>query len=53
MVNQWRRSADAWSEYRDESFVLQFLSPRLIREMRLVCGLRSFRISVSVGGSDS
>jgi spore cortex formation protein SpoVR/YcgB (stage V sporulation) len=26
---------DAWSEYRDESFVLQFLSPRLIREMRL------------------
>jgi len=26
---------DAWAEYRDESFVLQFLSPRLIREMRL------------------
>jgi stage V sporulation protein R len=26
---------NAWSEYRDESFVLQFLSPRLIREMRL------------------
>lgn len=26
---------DAWSEYRDESFILQFLSPRLIREMRL------------------
>lgn len=26
---------DAWSEYRDESFVLQFLSPRLIRDMRL------------------
>jgi stage V sporulation protein R len=26
---------NAWSEYRDESFVLQFLSPRLIREMHL------------------
>jgi stage V sporulation protein R len=26
---------NAWSEYRDESFVLQFLSPRLIRELRL------------------
>ncbi|TWU26599.1 SpoVR family protein [Novipirellula galeiformis] len=26
---------DAWSEYRDESFILQFLSPRLIRDMRL------------------
>lgn len=26
---------DAWSEFRDESFVLQFLSPHLIREMRL------------------
>lgn len=26
---------EAWAEYRDESFVLQFLSPRLIREMRL------------------
>ena len=26
---------NAWSEYRDESFILQFLSPRLIREMRL------------------
>jgi stage V sporulation protein R len=26
---------DAWSEYRDESFVLQFLSPKLIRDMRL------------------
>ncbi len=25
----------AWAEYRDESFVLQYLSPRLIREMRL------------------
>ncbi|MFG0262977.1 MAG: SpoVR family protein [Novipirellula sp. JB048] len=25
----------AWSEYRDESFIRQFLSPRLIREMRL------------------
>ncbi|WP_442507622.1 SpoVR family protein [Novipirellula sp. SH528] len=26
---------DAWSEYRDESFILQFLSPRLIRDMHL------------------
>ncbi|TWT82643.1 SpoVR family protein [Planctomycetes bacterium CA13] len=25
----------AWAEYRDESFVLQFLSPHLMREMRL------------------
>jgi stage V sporulation protein R len=26
---------NAWAEYRDESFILQFLSPRLIRDMRL------------------
>jgi stage V sporulation protein R len=26
---------DAWANYRDESFVLQYLSPRLIRRMRL------------------
>ncbi|CAA9259927.1 MAG: SpoVR [uncultured Acetobacteraceae bacterium] len=26
---------DAWAEYRDESFVLQFLSPRLMRKFRL------------------
>lgn len=26
---------DAWTEYRDESFVHQFLSPKLIRDMRL------------------
>lgn len=25
----------AWAEYRDESFILQFLSPRLMREWRL------------------
>ncbi|TWU42979.1 SpoVR family protein [Novipirellula aureliae] len=25
----------AWEEYRDESFVMQFLSPRLIRELRM------------------
>ncbi len=25
----------AWAEFRDESFVLQFLSPQLIRDMRL------------------
>ena len=26
---------EAWANYRDESFMLQFLSPRLIRKMRL------------------
>jgi stage V sporulation protein R len=26
---------DVWANYRDESFVRQFLSPRLIREMRM------------------
>ncbi|MDV6029845.1 MAG: SpoVR family protein [Phycisphaera sp. RhM] len=26
---------DAWADFRDESFVLQFLSPHLIRKMRL------------------
>ena len=26
---------DAWANYRDESFVSQFLSPRLIRDMRI------------------
>ena len=26
---------DAWAQYRDESFVLQFLSPALIRKLRL------------------
>jgi stage V sporulation protein R len=26
---------DAWANYRDESFIRQFLSPRLIREFRL------------------
>ena len=26
---------DAWANYRDESFVRQFLSPKLIRDMRL------------------
>jgi stage V sporulation protein R len=26
---------DAWANYRDESFVLQYLSPRLIRKFRL------------------
>ncbi len=25
----------AWAEFRDESFVLQFLSPKLIRDFRL------------------
>jgi len=26
---------DAWAEYRDESFILQYLSPNVMREMRL------------------
>ncbi|ESR22989.1 SpoVR family protein [Lutibaculum baratangense] len=26
---------DAWANYRDESFIAQFLSPRLIRQLRL------------------
>ncbi|MGH6979795.1 MAG: SpoVR family protein [Stellaceae bacterium] len=26
---------DAWANYRDESFILQYLSPRLMREFRL------------------
>jgi stage V sporulation protein R len=26
---------NAWAEFRDESFILQYLSPRLIRELRL------------------
>jgi len=26
---------DAWAEYRDESFILQFLSPALMRKLRL------------------
>jgi len=26
---------EAWAEYRDESFILQFLSPRLMRKLRL------------------
>jgi spore cortex formation protein SpoVR/YcgB (stage V sporulation) len=26
---------DAWANYRDESFVLQYLSPKLIRDFRL------------------
>jgi len=32
----WRGTLkDAWANYRDESFIRQFLSPRLIRDMRL------------------
>ena len=33
---QWVETLhDAWANYRDESFVLQFLSPHLIRKMKL------------------
>ncbi len=39
----------AWAEYRDESFILQFLSPRLIRELHLFAvGDRSDSPFVSV-----
>ena len=31
----WGTLRDAWANYRDESFVLQFLSPRLMRQFRL------------------
>jgi len=31
----WKTLREAWVEYRDESFILQFLSPYLIRKMRL------------------
>ena len=31
----WGTLRHAWADYRDESFVLQFLSPALIRKMRL------------------
>lgn len=32
----WRGTLkDAWANYRDESFILQYLSPRLIREFKL------------------
>jgi len=34
--SDWRAVLkDAWANYRDESFIKQFLSPRLIRQMRL------------------
>ena len=31
----WGTLRDAWANYRDESFILQYLSPELIRKMRL------------------
>ena len=31
----WATLRDAWANYRDESFILQFLSPELIRKFRL------------------
>jgi spore cortex formation protein SpoVR/YcgB (stage V sporulation) len=34
--DDWRATLkDVWANYRDESFILQFLSPRLIREFKL------------------
>ncbi|HVO16938.1 MAG TPA: SpoVR family protein [Alphaproteobacteria bacterium] len=35
-TGDWRAVLrDAWANYRDESFIRQFLSPRLMREMKL------------------
>jgi stage V sporulation protein R len=31
----WGTLREAWADYRDESFILQYLSPALIRRMRL------------------
>ena len=31
----WETLRDAWANYRDESFLAQFLSPRIIREFRM------------------
>ena len=31
-ATRWRCCATCWANYRDESFILQFLSPRLIRD---------------------
>ena len=33
--NSWTTLKEVWANYRDESFVAQFLSPRLIREWRM------------------
>ncbi len=34
--DDWRATLkDVWANYRDESFILQYLSPRLIREFKL------------------
>ena len=38
---------DVWANYRDESFILQFLSPRLIRELGLFHVLRRRRRAAS------
>jgi spore cortex formation protein SpoVR/YcgB (stage V sporulation) len=35
-TGDWRKALrDAWANYRDESFIRQYLSPNLIREMKL------------------
>ncbi len=31
----WGTLRDAWANYRDESFIMQFLSPRVMRDMKL------------------
>ena len=31
----WRVLRDVWANYRDESFISQFLSPRLMRQLRM------------------
>ncbi len=34
---------DAWANYRDESFIEQFLSPKLMRDFRLFASVRQGR----------
>ena len=34
-ATRWRVLRDIWANYRDESFISQFLSPRLIRQLRM------------------
>ncbi|MDJ0949858.1 MAG: SpoVR family protein [Alphaproteobacteria bacterium] len=50
--DDWRKVLkDAWANYRDESFIRQFLSPRLIREFKLfVLGDDTEDTHYTVGG---
>ena len=50
--DDWRRILrNAWANYRDESFIQQYLSPKLIREMRLfVLSDKAENMHFDVGG---